>query len=126
MATGKMYEQALVQEVYYPMGRYKQDHGKKRFVRAPFLLVKLQPVNDAAWVDYWMPTPWASQPGTDYEMQDYLGSDGGDGECRHPFGYITKQDIIMDQNQLGDWTPIGMAKPEADDTWMRFHRIGFI
>lgn len=126
MATGSMYEQALVQEAYYNRGRYNHDFGKKRFVRAPFVLVKIQPTDDAAWEDYWMPAPWGCQPGSEYQMQDFLGDDNGDGECRHPFGYITRQDITMDESELGNWTPIGMKEPESDDNWKMFHRIGFI
>jgi len=128
MATGPMYEQARVQEVYYPMGRFSDDYGKKRFVRAPFVLVKLQPAVDLAWEDYWMPAPFGGSPNSSAggTMRDFLSADNGDDECRHPFGYITKQDIMMEQHELGDWTPIGMGKPEADDTWRRFHRIGFI
>jgi len=126
MATASMFEQALVQEVYYPKGRYNHDYGKKRFVRAPFLLVKLQPVDDAAWEDYWMPAPFGGTLGTDWNMQDFLGSDGGDGECRHPFGYITKQDIIIEEHELGNVSPIEMGESEDYDTWKNFHRIGFI
>lgn len=126
MATGNIWEQAQVQEVYYPMGRFNHDYGKKRFVRAPFVLVKLQPALNATWEDFWMPAPFGSQPGTDTEMQDYLGADNGDGECRHPFGYITRQDITMDQSEMGDWSALAFEQPEGDDTWKMFHRIGFI
>jgi len=122
------YKQALVREVYYNKGRHGS-YGKRKFVRAPFLLVLFQPVDDVAWQEYWMPAPFGGAPSSTAGagvMKDYMSSDNGDGECRHPFGYITRQDLTMDENQLGDWTPIGMAKPESEDTWMRFHRIGFI
>ena len=124
----EIFRQAMVQEVYYPMGRFNHDFGKKRFVRAPFVLVKLQPTVDAAWQDYWMPTPFGGSPasGGDCVMKDFMGADGGDGECRHPFGYITRQDIMMEQSELGDCSAVSMGQPEADDTWKMFHRIGFI
>ena len=127
MATSDWWKQTLVQEVYYPMGRFNHDYGKKRFVRAPFILVKTQGKDDATWDDYWMPAPFGGSPGDAAgPMRDFLSDDNGDGECRHPFGYITKQDIIMEQHELGDWTPIGEEKAETDDTWKRFHCIGFI
>ena len=30
MATAEIFKQAMVQEVYYPRGRFNHDHGKKR------------------------------------------------------------------------------------------------
>ena len=62
MATAEIFKQAMVQEVYYPRGRFNHDHGKKRFVRAPFVLVTLQSVDDGTWTDYWMPTPIGGSP----------------------------------------------------------------
>ena len=128
MATTDWWNQTLVQEVYYPKGRYNHDYGKKRFVRAPFLLILTQGTNDAKWTDYWMPAPFSGNLGSGggREMKDFLSSDSGDSECRHPFGYITRQDLTIEEHQLGDWSAIGDGKPESEDTWMRFHRIGFI
>ena len=46
------WQQGMVTEVYYNYGRFNNDQGKKRFVRAPFVLIKFQPVTDAAWDDF--------------------------------------------------------------------------
>ena len=127
MATGANYKQAQVTEVYYPMGRFNHDYGKKRFVRAPFILVKMQPVDDAAWEDYWMPAPIGGSPNSMAgPMRDFLSDDNGDGECRHPFGYVTLQNIIVEQSEMGNVSPILMGESEDNDSWQNFHRIGFI
>ena len=43
MATGENWQQGMISEVYYPYGRFNHDQGKKRFVRAPFVLIKWDP-----------------------------------------------------------------------------------
>ena len=109
------WQQGMVSEVYYNYGRFNNDNGKKRFVRAPFVLIKFQPVTGAAWQSYFMPAPIGGANPTQ-----------ADDPCRVPLGYLTKQDIMMDQNEVGDWSKVGDLKPECEDTWNMFHAIGFI
>ena len=115
MATAENWQQGMVTEVYYPYGRFNHDNGKKRFVRAPFVLIKFQPATGAAWEAYFMPAPiGGANPTTD------------DDPCRVPLGYLTMQNIMLDQNEVGDWSHVGDLKPEQDDNWKMFHAIGFI
>jgi len=109
------WQQGMVTEVYYNYGRFNNDQGKKRFVRAPFVLIKFQPVTDAAWEDYFMPAPIGGANPT-----------SADDPCRVPLGYLTRQDLMMDQNEVGNTSPVLMGEPEANDTWKMFHAIGFI
>jgi len=123
---GANYEQGMIQEVYYEIGRFKNNRGKKKYARAPFVLIRFQPINDAVFEDYFMPAPFGgSINSTDGPMSNYLGASGGDGEGRYRvgMGHLTRQDIIMNESELGNWSNIA-SQDEKFDHWTMFQRIG--
>jgi len=120
------YEQGMIQEVYYEIGRFKNNLGKKRYARAPFVLFRFQPINDAPYQDYFMPSSFGGSIGsTDGPMSNYLSADTGDGDGKYRIGlgYLTRQDIIMEESELGNWSNIA-SQDEKLDHWTMFQRIG--
>jgi len=121
------YEQGMIQEVYYENGRFKHNRGKKRFVRAPFVLLSFQSADDEPFKKYFMPAPFGgSINSTDGPMSNYLSANTGDGDgsFRTGLGYLTRQDIIMEQSELGNCSDVLAGKPEKNDKWTMFQRIG--
>lgn len=93
-----------LERVYYFMGKFRQNQSKRRFIKAPFDVVKLYNTT------YVMPKSLTGVPVDDEGEVFNLSSH---------FFYDTKEDIVIEPNEMGDWKG-------NKDNWLQVHKFGLV
>lgn len=103
------YRDGLITQVFYNRGRVEGDNTKKRFVKAPFCLIKF---SDGAGELFIM------TDSTSFGEADKY-TDDPDGILNNGWGYLTLQDILISEHEMGCWQ-------DADQTWKSCNAIGLV
>lgn len=106
--TDRVLFDSKLERVYYLIGKFRSNTGKRRFIKAPF---------DIIWINdefFLMPTstPFGCGRAT---TGGVLSEDEGDGvNLANHFAYDTLENIVMEPNEMGDFK-------SSKDNWMMVH-----
>lgn len=106
----KDFRDGLITQVFYNRGRVEGDQGKKRFVKAPFVLVQF---SDGTGDLYVMPDS------TSFGEADKFPTEY-DGSLHNGWGYLTLQDLVISEHEMGYY------QDETNQTWKSCNAIGMI
>ena len=108
-------QQAMIQAVYYPRGKFDHAENTVKLAKAPFNLITIQATDDGVFDHYIVPEQCLYGSGHDVPVQEIAHE-------REGIGYIVGN-VIVEEHSMGAWNN-GIV--ESEYTWKSCFKMGHV